>query len=128
MTKVISFPLSSSRSLPTIPTMRKHLATLVRKRGQNLEQNPAHGVGSYSTTIGWTSMRSCTDIHDSLRMKPSDFGDPLTFPLVPLVFLSELSAQMQQNMIHNSSFLAPSSLNVNYFGLSPAKLMKSMCS
>lgn len=34
-----------------------------------------------STTIGWFTIKSGTDIHGPLRMNPHDFGDPLIFPL-----------------------------------------------
>ena len=27
-------------------------------------------------------MKFCTDIHDPQKMNPTDFGDPLTFPVV----------------------------------------------
>lgn len=36
-----------------------------------------------STTIGWTDMKFCTDIHSPQRMNPYGFGDPLIFPLAP---------------------------------------------
>lgn len=32
-----------------------------------------------TTTIGLISMKHCTRIYDSQRMKPIDFSDPLTF-------------------------------------------------
>ncbi len=37
----------------------------------------------FSTTITWIGMKFSTDVHDPQRMIPDDFGDPLTFPLVP---------------------------------------------
>lgn len=36
----------------------------------------------YLTTIEWI-MKFCTDIHGPQRVKPTDFGDPLTIPLAP---------------------------------------------
>ncbi len=36
-----------------------------------------------STTIAWIGIKFCTDFHGSQRMNPNDFGDPMTFPLVP---------------------------------------------
>lgn len=34
-----------------------------------------------STAIEWIAKKCCTDINNTQRMNPSDFGDPLTFPL-----------------------------------------------
>ncbi len=36
-----------------------------------------------STTIWWIAMKFSTGIHVPYRMNPTDFGDPLNFPLVP---------------------------------------------
>ncbi len=35
------------------------------------------------STFRWTAKTFWTDIHGSLRVNPSDFVDPLTFPLAP---------------------------------------------
>ncbi len=35
------------------------------------------------STIGWTAMKLCTVIDSPQRMNPTDFGDPLTYTLVP---------------------------------------------
>lgn len=35
------------------------------------------------STVGWSAMEFCTDIHDRLRMNPHNFNDPGTFPLAP---------------------------------------------
>lgn len=35
----------------------------------------------YLKTVGWIVIKLSTDIHVSLRIRPSDFGDPLTFNL-----------------------------------------------
>lgn len=36
-----------------------------------------------STTIGHIATTFCADIHGTLRMNPTDFGDLSTFPLAP---------------------------------------------
>ncbi len=41
-----------------------------------------HFGTNISTTVGWIIMKSCADIH-VFPMKPTDSGDPLTFPLAP---------------------------------------------
>ena len=40
-------------------------------------------VHPFCLTIRWIVMNFCTDIHVPQMMKPTDFGDPLTFYLVP---------------------------------------------
>ncbi len=36
-----------------------------------------------STTIWWTALKFCTDIHGAQRMDPNDFDDPLTSWIAP---------------------------------------------
>lgn len=38
-----------------------------------------------SITLGWIALQLCSDIHCPQRMKPTSFGEPLTFPLAPPV-------------------------------------------
>ena len=34
-------------------------------------------------TIGWITMKFCVDIHGPFRIRPTDFGDAVTFSLAP---------------------------------------------
>ncbi len=51
--------------------------------GHQLVGRSASFVPDYNIaiTIRGIAMKFCTDIHGPQRMKPTDFGDPLTFPL-----------------------------------------------
>ena len=40
---------------------------------------------SHQILDGWIPMEFNMDVHVSQRMNPDDFGDPLTFPLMPPV-------------------------------------------
>ncbi len=37
-----------------------------------------------SITVGWIAMKSGADIHGAPMRNPNDFGDPLSFHIVPL--------------------------------------------
>ncbi len=46
-------------------------------------------------------MKFCTDIHVPQRMKPVDFGKPLTFPLAPQAYQTFYqSCELSQHLLH----------------------------
>ncbi len=44
------------------------------------------GVSNITTPINWIDLKFDTDINGPQRIHHSNFGDPLTFPLVPLLY------------------------------------------
>ncbi len=54
-----------------------------------------------STTIGWIVMKFGADIHGAKRMSPNDFGDPLTFDIVPPAGQSfHISSGISQHLLY----------------------------
>lgn len=52
-------------------------------RALGMAVSTAVGQTNISQQIWQIAMKFCTDIHSPQKMTPTDFGDHLTFPLVP---------------------------------------------